>query len=1121
MSTMSQTLFGLVPTASTGQQWVARSIQLINWGGYHGYHEIGLASTATLLSGASGTGKSTLLDAYIALTMSHTTPFNGASNGATSGRARGREQRNVISYARGKLDEARVAGSLSAKDAVLRGDGTDTWSAIAMSWADQSGRVFTAVRAYYVPRGAVKNDDCVLVRATVDSALDLRLLEPLAAERFPRAGMTDRLGLALYDTDVAFTARLHSTLGIGAAGDGHKAMALLARIQAGQQITTVDALYKSMVLEEPETVRRAQDAVDHFDELSEVREEMLTAQRQLDLLGPIVGLRRRLEEARARAAAIDSLGIGRIDQPDTPFAQWHDARRLELARAQETANRAAHADADARHAALEAQILIAEREHEEIKDNQRRNGGDEIARLEREVANLEVALADTEQRHAAFEAHRRVLGDDAENKGQFEALRRRASTLVSDRAASERELDDAVAAATVAHAEAARELARLEADKGSLSQRRGNVPDADHQARCALAEAAGLSPDQLPFVAELLEVRAEYEPWRDAISLALGGFALTLLVDADHLADFRRAIDRVPSSRRLRFEGVPTGLPVREQDDRTRLDGRLELRHGPFTGWVAETLDRRFSYVCVDDAADLSRHPRALSRTGQTSDGQRGAHGGGGRRSVLGFSNDRALAQLEDERREAHVRERTAERELAEARRARSGFTDRFAAAQAVSGLSWDQLDVQGAARNLAVRQARLAELVAGSDVLRALKEDEARVCSRLADLRREASRTQVEMEQLEKVWATLVDEVDELGDRLAAHEEAGIAADDEQAALLDEQLAGSRWTPGGDLSAFTAAVAALRSELVHTRELADAEVAAAHDGLGAVFTRFVEQWPNPNLGTDPDTSYDDFKRIHDEISRQRMYALQESWNRAIGRLSGRDLTMLSSAIEQAISEIRTRMEPVNEILAGLPFRDDAHRLRITATVTEAHDVATFRRDLRALAKDATADGTTVERERRYARMARLLARIRPESPERRRLVDVREHVRISAECVDLDGNHVSVYDHIAGKSGGESQELVAFIVGAALRYQLGDADAERPRYAPVFLDEAFIKADARFAGRAVGAWRGLGFQLIIGAPLDKVSALEPHVDLVLQTLKDDAGRSRVVWVAAADAVTA
>jgi hypothetical protein len=35
----------------------------------------------------------------------------------------------------------------------------------------------------------------------------------------------------------------------------------------------------------------------------------------------------------------------------------------------------------------------------------------------------------------------------------------------------------------------------------------------------------------------------------------------------------------------------------------------------------------------------------------------------------------------------------------------------------------------------------------------------------------------------------------------------------------------------------------------------------------------------------------------------------------------------------------------------------------------------------------------------------------------------------------------------LGGKSGGESQELVAFIVGAALRFQLGD---EAPRTSPV-----------------------------------------------------------------------
>ncbi|MEU5994648.1 SbcC/MukB-like Walker B domain-containing protein [Spirillospora sp. NPDC047418] len=83
-------------------------------------------------------------------------------------------------------------------------------------------------------------------------------------------------------------------------------------------------------------------------------------------------------------------------------------------------------------------------------------------------------------------------------------------------------------------------------------------------------------------------------------------------------------------------------------------------------------------------------------------------------------------------------------------------------------------------------------------------------------------------------------------------------------------------------------------------------------------------------------------------------------------------------------------------------------------------------------------------------------------------------------------------------------------MVGAALRYQLGNAGAERPRYAPVFLDEALIKADAHFTGRAIGAWRGLGFQLVISAPNDKHSAIEPHVDAEYLTLKNADGRS---WV--------
>ena len=85
--TMLDTLFGLIPAHSRGQQWLAEELQLINWGGYDGPHRVRFSPGATLLCGGSGSGKSTLMDAYIALMMPHTTPFNGASNGGVTGRA--------------------------------------------------------------------------------------------------------------------------------------------------------------------------------------------------------------------------------------------------------------------------------------------------------------------------------------------------------------------------------------------------------------------------------------------------------------------------------------------------------------------------------------------------------------------------------------------------------------------------------------------------------------------------------------------------------------------------------------------------------------------------------------------------------------------------------------------------------------------------------------------------------------------------------------------------------------------------------------------------------------------------------------------------------------------------
>ncbi|MCL2453945.1 MAG: hypothetical protein FWD18_01390 [Micrococcales bacterium] len=1113
--TMLETLFGLVPAGSTGQQWLARDLQLVNWGGYDGHHQVRLAPTATLLSGGSGSGKSTLMDAYIALLMPHTTPFNGASNGGVVGRPRGKDQRNVISYARGKVDEARTDDG--TRQRVLRGDGQDTWSAIAMTWADQTGAVFTALRAWYVPATARTMDDLVKVRATFDGPFDLRDLQDAATHRLGLAALK-ATGLVCSDSDRDFTARLHSTLGIGAAGGGSKAVALLGRIQAGQQITTVDALYKAMVLEEPETLAKAEEVVEHFDQLSDTRTRMLTAQQQVRALQPIRQHRAEVDAARERAAVIDTVGSCGTGPSSaaTPAALWRHGRRLDLLRAaerdvQERLDRARRlaTELGARVDATKAQLAG-------VRQTLWASGGDRLDQARRELDRARARQAQVAQARAALDAAAATLGATVTCEEDFDALTATVRAQLADTGSRSSVLDGLLAARTLAE-KAEGELRDVRAERADLARRQDNLPRDLHTARAALAEAAGLELADLPFVAELVEVRTEHEPWRAAFNLALGGFATTVLIDAARLSAFRKAIDTVPTARRIRYRAVPTGLRSDARPGTRTLPGRLDYRESPFTGWLKSWLAERFDYVCVDTPGELSQHEKALTRAGQTAQGASGAHGGRGT-NVLGFTNTRGLAELDARISEVQARHDAALRARDQAEATYDMLDEHRAACLDVRGAVWAEVDLAAADAEVTRWEGVIVEVTSGNPEVDGLRREAGELDAQADGLLGERGQAERDVAELTVTWGRTVDEVDAAQRALDEARASGCEVTDAQRDYLDGLLVGAGVddAPGSTplppqraLDAFDQTMRQVDDRLRGDRQAAQAAVETGCQALRTAFETFCERWPDPNLGTDPDESYGDFDQILTELTAHGLHELEEDWRRSLLRLSGNDLTDLDNALSRARRQISERIDPVNEILAGLPFADDDHRLRIDARPVQSAELTRFRRELRVVREMLDGEATDEQRAARYTRMARLIDRVRPGSPDVAELIDVRRHVRISAEKVDQDGAHVALYDHIGEKSGGESQELVAFIVGAALRYQLGDPGAERPRYAPVFLDEALIKADARFTGRAVGAWRGLGFQLIIAAPDDKVTALEPHVDAQYRMLKDTTGRSR------------
>lgn len=1093
-------------------QWRAETFQLVNWGGFEGRNEFTFHRGATLISGASGTGKSTLLDAYIALMMPSDTTFNGASNDAVGGRARGEGQRSLLSYLRGQTDTvADATGREKAK--VLRGERTATWGAVGMTFVDDHGRRFTAFRVYYVPARASRSNEITMRMATYDGALNLADLAVTVDQTFaPKALKATFPGLRTHDSYAAFAQTLHTRLGIGANGDGSKALRLLVRIQSGHQIRTVDELYKEMVLERPATFAAADRAIDHFDDLEAAYLAMQTEEQKADLLGPITAKHDTLVQARAELDTLDTFGLSRTG--DTPITLWSlrtEARLLDAAVARNSEARAATSEL-LRHA-RDAETDWA-RQLETAKEEHRNSGGAKLESLARDIEDAQARRDTRVERRSALMGKTVALGAPLATAQEFASIRAAAERFLA-------EYPQRAAELTVRRDDLMRqgfplqEQARtLREERASLAGRTGRVPKFLDDLRRTAAEAAGMEPADLPFVAELIDVAADQARWRTAIETVLGGSARIMLVPAEKFEAFSRAIDPLRLKGRLTFEGVLHAAHHDRGGDPDRIAGKLVYKDSPFSQWVHRHVSAPSrNALCVETTADLSGDDLRVTLAGQTRQRTRGAHGRSDQGNIIGFSSADVIAEIDTELGRLGSELDRLANQLRQVEADTAGLDRTRRAYEAIQDVAWDDIDVDTIEADIAAREAERQRILEADDTLKALQAHIEHLGRKLEDAREERFKLDHRNRELNAEHADLATRQDAVNDNLYRIEDDGrIVLDDAQATRLDEEfVVAVRPADPTDHELFAQYLARLRDRLLRAGEAARERATKAADDLATIFGMYQLKWEDPNLGRTAE-SYPDYARILENIVTTGLHRRRAEWRQRLTEWSGQDLVPLSGAMESSIEEIEDRLEPINDILRHLPFGANRDRLQIKLRRLSPENVTAFRKDLRVLSSTATKELPEHQLEARFKDLQRFMAQIRrrddpranPELADRDRLLDVRRHVEITAERRSpADDTLLSTHSALGGKSGGESQELVAFIVGAALRFRLGDELRARPRFAPVFLDEGFVKSDAEFAGRAVQVWKGLGFQLIVGAPLDKVTALEPHMDELLAITKN------------------
>jgi len=1106
------------------EQFRIEQVQILNWGGYAGLQVMRAGRTSTAILGPSGRGKSTLLDAMASVIMPNPQEFNQA---ARDDRGRKRE-RTVYTYARGLTVSHQDDNGRSATPSYLRPPGGAGFiSGAAITWSTGASNRVTAFRLAWV--GADATDNALIgsntVYGFVHDVFDLARLDGLKPARsgaapVSEASMRHLIDPARGDLVDHRQARMHAAmrraLQMGRTEESQRlAMQLLRRAQASKGIFSINDLFKEFVLTEPHALGRWDVTLEHYREASRLYDEFELAKTKTETLTQLPDVAGQFRSASQDAAQKRVLAQPPASGGIPRLKVWHAGKIVDWARTYEEDVRLELAQAEEDLQKVRTREREAEQAEKDALNALTASGDDQTTLIRERMERAQEKQHEIEEHRVTMTARLKAFDQVLpSSSGDLELLRVALAEQAAELADRLNQLSQEYETQAGEKVRLAEAIPALKTELERVSKQVGNIPADADQRRRRIADGARIPVERLQYIGELLDIPPEHRGWERAILTIIRPLASDLLVATQDFAVVRAWVDRNSLGGDVTLVPGVARRPVRAHQAGT-VAAMLDITPGPYQGWLSEELER-FTYLCVEKDTDLEG-PRLDGVVGRvTRAGMRTAPKGRvikadapRRYRWVGRDNSALRAELEDELNGLRRQFDDVSRRVGLARgvvQGQQGQIDELSRLQ--DDLSWADLDLEPTTRRLAALKNDLKQ--ADNPEQRARRAAYEAAQQRLFDAKSTMSEAKKHVDQLNRLWGAILRAQDTARDVIDAHE--ALAADElATAASLPFKAPALEKIDLSGHDADEKADAAVRASYLDAAGILEDQIKArdtARANHERTLLAIIRAYRNINDRTwreidDAIESLPALEQIHQQLVTDDLPRTRRNWLTKVDADLNQGLRTLLQQIDVDRREITRGLDPINAVLAGVPFRYGSH-LAIEPVDHPNSNLQEFRKVVLAftrdnpLGEDLFNDETKVEAS--FKRLRKSLERLTDPSRAgeswRRSVFDAREHVTFRAIETPSSGKPI-VHEGVSGMSGGEGQELIAFILGAALRYRLGEGGQTPPTYGCVVLDEGFVKADSDYTGRALRALQELGFQLIIGAPREKATAFEDFVDLV------------------------
>ena len=1055
--------------------YTLHELHLYNWGAFAGRHQAGIDIANTAIIGPTGSGKTTLIDALMTLLCANPR-YNLASTGGHE------SDRDLVSYVRGASGPghsgdgsdhlARSGRSVTGIAArLVRGDGESVLIG-ALFWFDgSSSSASDMAKRWFFAQGPQHSLDLWLEEHHSGGARALGRLEKGSE------------GLQIFTSKSPYLARLHSFFEVGT-----NAFTLLNRAAGLKQLNSIDDIFRELVLDDQSAFDEALAVAASFDQLASIHADLELANRQYLSLLPLRELALQEQEQQQRLQELRTL--------DAALPQWFARQGVQLW-SDRVAQLQAQLDGkqqeiEAAHKALDS----ASAQEQRLLEIYLRCGGGDIKLLEQGIATQQQVLTQKQAHLSSYQKLVRNLGLD------MAAAPATASLLAQHQQQAQpalKQLDDqqaellAAAEDAVTHERNAYSaLQQLRAEHQAVRQRPGsNLPTEFQQFRAALAQQLQRAPEELPFVAELVEVHKGQQAWRGAIERAIGSQRLRIMVPPQ---DMQAALDWVNQRHNRLHVRL---LEVRESQEPVRFWDNgfcrmLNLKphaHQNALRRLLADLDRH----CVEGTEALRRTPHAMTQQGLMSGKalhfDKQDHKRIDQDWMTGFDNRDRLAQLERQVQEQTTQWKALDQQKQAALSARAASASLQGLWHRLQELRFEDLDVVAVEAQLQGLRLRLQALLdPKSDAAQArlhwddaqalrqdadkafvqsklehaaLKERHASTGKRLTDYRSRLDPDADEQDLAPHLQRLLPSGMPSLDcDRLA----------DQERRVLDEahRQSQTQRTRLGDL----------HKDIIRQMSKAQRE----DSGALAEQTQDIEALSHylERLGV-----------LEEEALPEKRQRFQDYLNTT----SEQGVNALLSNIETQVTEITERIGELNRTLARVDFQPGRY-LQLDPQPVLHQSLQNLHKALAELRSERLRDD---EGRSHYQALRNMVELLREHAANRRTkaaqaLLDARYRLQFAVQVLDrASGQVLERRTGSQGGSGGEKEIIASYVLTASLSYALCPSGRNRPVFGTIVLDEAFSKSSQAVAARIIQALREFGLHALFVTPNKELRLLRNH----------------------------